>query len=213
MQKGHKLLQTAARLGYVPALLASSSSLLATNPTYAPCLICLRSVASLSQVPATNRQQQNDFGDQQHQRPLLAPGLQHQQHRRLFGIGEANDTQKDYKERRLIGYSKSLYCIPVLPDYAAVQIQAKACQSPLMPSACRYSPKQLYDVVAEVQHYKEFVPWCQRSHIIRKEGDTFLEAELEVGFRLFVERCAILGPARLLHDMLLHLTNSGLTRT
>lgn len=53
----------------------------------------------------------------------------------------------------------------------------------------RYSPKQLYDVVAGVQHYKEFVPWCQRSHIIKQEGDSFLEADLEVGFRLFVERC------------------------
>lgn len=55
-------------------------------------------------------------------------------------------------------------------------------------AACRYSPKQLYDVVSQVQHYKEFVPWCQRSHILRREGDTFLEAELEVGFKLFVER-------------------------
>ena len=52
----------------------------------------------------------------------------------------------------------------------------------------RYSPKQLYDVVAAVEHYKEFVPWCQRSHILKRENDTFLEAELEVGFRLFVER-------------------------
>jgi ribosome-associated toxin RatA of RatAB toxin-antitoxin module len=70
------------------------------------------------------------------------------------------------------------------PEPAVLSIM----QEPLKQPCCRYSPKQLYDVVAEVQHYKEFVPWCQRSHIIRREGDTFLEAELEVGFRLFVER-------------------------
>ncbi|EIE24269.1 hypothetical protein COCSUDRAFT_28720 [Coccomyxa subellipsoidea C-169] len=51
-----------------------------------------------------------------------------------------------------------------------------------------YSPKQLYDVVAAVEHYKEFVPWCQRSEIIQERPPDFVEAELEVGFKLFVER-------------------------
>jgi ribosome-associated toxin RatA of RatAB toxin-antitoxin module len=52
----------------------------------------------------------------------------------------------------------------------------------------RYSPKQLYDVVAAVEHYKEFVPWCQRSKIIQERLPDYVEAELEVGFKLFVER-------------------------
>lgn len=53
---------------------------------------------------------------------------------------------------------------------------------------CRYSQQQLYDVVSSVEHYKEFVPWCQRSAILHKKPPDFIEAELEVGFKMFVER-------------------------
>ena len=56
----------------------------------------------------------------------------------------------------------------------------------------RYSQEQLYAVVAGVEHYKEFVPWCQRSHIIDRKPPGFVEAELEVGFKMFVERCDLL---------------------
>ena len=45
-------------------------------------------------------------------------------------------------------------------------------------------------MVAAVEHYREFVPWCQKSELIKKEEDKYLEAVLEVGFKLFVERCA-----------------------
>jgi len=51
-----------------------------------------------------------------------------------------------------------------------------------------YSPRQMYDVVAAVEHYSKFVPWCQKSVILRREGATFIEAELEVGFQIFTER-------------------------
>jgi hypothetical protein len=51
-----------------------------------------------------------------------------------------------------------------------------------------YSPKQMFDVVADVQRYSEFVPWCQRSSVVRRLSDTVIEAELEVGFQIFVER-------------------------
>ena len=57
-------------------------------------------------------------------------------------------------------------------------------------TGCRYSPEQLYSVVAAVEHYREFVPWCQKSELIKREDDKYLEAVLEVGFKLFVERCA-----------------------
>ena len=53
---------------------------------------------------------------------------------------------------------------------------------------CRYSPEQLYAVVAKVEDYKEFVPWCERSTVLQRRGDDYMEAELEVGFKVFVER-------------------------
>ena len=101
MQRGQKLLQTAARLGCAPALSAPLASQ-AIEAVPAHCLLCLRTVASVSQVPATNKRQQ-DLLEQQHQRLLLPSSALHQQYRKLFGIGDASDTHKDYKERRLIG--------------------------------------------------------------------------------------------------------------
>ena len=58
----------------------------------------------------------------------------------------------------------------------------------------RYSPEQLFDVVADVGHYCEFVPWCQRSVVVASRPPDYIEAELEVGFKLFVERCAAVAP-------------------
>ena len=61
----------------------------------------------------------------------------------------------------------------------------------------RFSPEQLYAVVAQVDTYKEFVPWCQRSVVTKVHSEERLDAELEVGFKLFVERygaCSILLP-------------------
>jgi len=54
----------------------------------------------------------------------------------------------------------------------------------------RYTPEQLYSVVSQVEHYKEFVPWCERSTVTYRKDDTYMEAELEVGFKVFVERWA-----------------------
>jgi coenzyme Q-binding protein COQ10 len=51
----------------------------------------------------------------------------------------------------------------------------------------RYSPKQVFDVVAAVDLYEDFVPYCQRSQVLWTKGDE-LDAELEIGFKFFVER-------------------------
>ncbi len=46
----------------------------------------------------------------------------------------------------------------------------------------------MYDVVAAVEHYAAFVPWCQKSTVLLRRPPGYLEAELEVGFQMFVER-------------------------
>eukprot|EP00899_Mesostigma_viride_P018872 jgi/Mesvir1/26987/Mv20698-RA.1 len=51
-----------------------------------------------------------------------------------------------------------------------------------------YTPDQLFNVVANVDAYKHFVPWCKGSRVLRRVGDNYLEAELEVGFKIFLER-------------------------
>ncbi|KAL5074769.1 hypothetical protein RYX36_013753 [Vicia faba] len=50
-----------------------------------------------------------------------------------------------------------------------------------------YSPEQLFDVVAAVDFYHGFVPWCQRSEIVKRNPDGSFDAELEIGFKFLVE--------------------------
>ncbi|XP_012445154.1 uncharacterized protein LOC105769219 [Gossypium raimondii] len=50
-----------------------------------------------------------------------------------------------------------------------------------------YSPEQLFDVVAAVDLYHGFVPWCQRSDVIKHYPDGSFDAELEIGFKFLVE--------------------------
>jgi len=52
-----------------------------------------------------------------------------------------------------------------------------------------YPPQQLFSVIADVARYREFVPWCRASRVIREEADgRMVEAELEVGFQALSER-------------------------
>jgi len=51
----------------------------------------------------------------------------------------------------------------------------------------RYTPEQLFDVVAAVDYYHDFVPWCQRSEIVKRNPDGSFDAELEIGFKFLVE--------------------------
>ncbi|XP_042894882.1 coenzyme Q-binding protein COQ10 homolog A, mitochondrial isoform X2 [Parasteatoda tepidariorum] len=50
-----------------------------------------------------------------------------------------------------------------------------------------YSMEQLYEVVSEVEHYKDFLPWCNRS-VVTKRRPGHLKADLEIGFPPLVER-------------------------
>jgi len=50
-----------------------------------------------------------------------------------------------------------------------------------------YSQKQLFDLVAAVDRYPEFLPWCSAARITRREGNRF-HADLIVRFKMFQER-------------------------
>ena len=54
-----------------------------------------------------------------------------------------------------------------------------------------YSPQQMYDLVADVARYPEFLPWCAAARIrtrYPKEGAEVMEADLVISFKVFRER-------------------------
>ncbi|MES2710377.1 MAG: type II toxin-antitoxin system RatA family toxin [Pseudomonadota bacterium] len=50
----------------------------------------------------------------------------------------------------------------------------------------RATPEQVFDVVADVRRYPEFLPWCVGARIITRK-DTVLTADLTIGFKMFRE--------------------------
>ena len=50
-----------------------------------------------------------------------------------------------------------------------------------------YTPEQLFELVADVERYPEFLPWCRASRVTSREGDV-IHADLVIGFKLFRER-------------------------
>ncbi|MEQ8806889.1 MAG: type II toxin-antitoxin system RatA family toxin [Rhodospirillales bacterium] len=50
-----------------------------------------------------------------------------------------------------------------------------------------YRADQMFDLVADVGRYPEFLPWCQATRI-RERSDTLLVADMVIGFKIFRER-------------------------
>ncbi len=50
-----------------------------------------------------------------------------------------------------------------------------------------YTPEQLYGLVADVERYPEFLPWCLAVRVRRREAD-LLVADLVIGFKMVRER-------------------------
>ena len=51
-----------------------------------------------------------------------------------------------------------------------------------------YTPEQMFGLVADVDSYDQFVPWCIASRVNRHESESVFYADLIVGYKLFRER-------------------------
>ncbi len=47
-----------------------------------------------------------------------------------------------------------------------------------------YTPQQMFELVADVEKYHEFLPWCAGSRVNWRKENVF-NADLEVGYKLF----------------------------
>ena len=50
-----------------------------------------------------------------------------------------------------------------------------------------YTPEQLYDLVADIERYPDFLPWCMAARIRKREANLVV-ADLVIGFKVFRER-------------------------
>ncbi|MGB8843346.1 MAG: type II toxin-antitoxin system RatA family toxin [Aliidongia sp.] len=60
---------------------------------------------------------------------------------------------------------------------------AKYAEQRLLP----YTPEQLFDLVADIERYPEFLPWCVGARIRARDGNQ-VKADLAIGFKMYRER-------------------------
>jgi len=51
-----------------------------------------------------------------------------------------------------------------------------------------YMPEQIYNLVADVERYPEFLPWCVACRINSRQSPTQFTADLAVGFKMVREQ-------------------------
>ncbi len=51
-----------------------------------------------------------------------------------------------------------------------------------------YTPEQMFALVAAVDEYHKFAPWCVASRINKRESESVFYADLVVGYKMFRER-------------------------
>jgi coenzyme Q-binding protein COQ10 len=50
-----------------------------------------------------------------------------------------------------------------------------------------YKPDQLFDLVADVGRYPEFLPWCKGARVLAR-SETSITADLIIGYKMFQEK-------------------------
>ena len=50
----------------------------------------------------------------------------------------------------------------------------------------RYTPEQMFDLVADVRRYPEFLPWCVGARVVSR-SEKEVVADLTIGFKMFRE--------------------------
>jgi coenzyme Q-binding protein COQ10 len=54
--------------------------------------------------------------------------------------------------------------------------------------AVQYTPTQMFELVADVERYPQFLPWCIACRIVRRPAPNVFVADMMIGFKMFRER-------------------------
>lgn len=73
-----------------------------------------------------------------------------------------------------------------------------------------FRPEELYNVVADVPSYSQFVPWCTSSRVLQRIDDMHFAAELGVGFNLLSEKYTSLVTCDPVKSVTVDVPNSSL---
>src|ERR1700688_4811277 len=50
-----------------------------------------------------------------------------------------------------------------------------------------YTPEQLFDLVADIERYPEFLPWCKGARVLNRDADT-MTADLIIGYKMVQQK-------------------------
>jgi len=78
---------------------------------------------------------------------------------------------------------RNIFDLPLLGHLLAKPERVKHGDSKIVP----FSPQQLFDVVSDVDRYREFLPFCVDSRVTRRIDPRTIETDLTIGFRIFTE--------------------------
>ena len=54
--------------------------------------------------------------------------------------------------------------------------------------AVPYTAKQMFDLVADVERYPQFLPWCVACRVVRRPAPDAFVADMMIGFKMFREK-------------------------
>jgi len=62
-----------------------------------------------------------------------------------------------------------------------------------------YSAEQMFNLIEQVEHYPEFLPWCTRTQLIERSDEIVDKAETP-GLAAVAENGQVLAPKALAHE-------------